>query len=323
MAKASESTRAMRAQRPGQQERTLVPDERRFRAVAMLSGLIGPSELMGGVHRSVLDLPLDGKTYLLDHWQRQIGRVVERFCAGVLPVQIMVNDRTCLPVVRQAHKGVAIHIELDASQYRGTAGILHDLAAEHDDDDLLLVLTAGQLLTRPLEELVQMLVASDSDVALITHADGTPSGTMLVRSGVLRTVQPVGFVDMKEQALPRITQEHIVRAVEVAPSSALPIRTQADYVRALRWHHTAPERRQVLRDAFAETWRESFQVVEDGASVHPTAQLHDAVVLRGGKVESGATVIRSVVSEGGIVSAGTRVTDDVVTPKRPPARGGS
>ncbi len=39
----------------------------------------------------------------------------------------------------------------------------------------------------------------------------------------------------------------------------------------------------------------AFAIVEAGAVVDPRAHVHDAIVLKGGMVESGAVVVRSIV----------------------------
>jgi hypothetical protein len=96
---------------------------------------------------------------------------------------------------------------------------------------------------------------------------------------------------------------------------ALPLRTRADYIRALRWYHQAPRAQSVL-DPFEECWRPVFAVWEQGAHVDPSAQLHDSVVLAGGTVERGAHVVRSVVCAGGIVRSHQTVVDGVVAPSQ-------
>jgi hypothetical protein len=96
---------------------------------------------------------------------------------------------------------------------------------------------------------------------------------------------------------------------------ALPLRTRADYVRALRWYHQVPRPEPTL-DPFAEDWQPVFALREQGAEVDPSARLHDSVVLAGGRVERGAMVVRSVVCAGGVVAKNQTVVDQVVTPAK-------
>src|SRR5690606_20299334 len=96
----------------------------------------------------------------------------------------------------------------DPVEYRGIGGVLRDLAGDYHRDDYILVANAAQLLLSPLSELATLLAESDADgpadVSLISHRDGTPSGLMLIRCGSLWCIPQVGYVDMKEQALPMI-----------------------------------------------------------------------------------------------------------------------
>ena len=104
---------------------------------------------------------------------------------------------------------------MDDGEYRGTAGVLHDLAVKRGfaDDDLVLVASAGQLLLDPLAAVARALAAKRADVAIAGHDDGTPSGLMLVRVAALRDVPVEGYHDMKEQHLPKIADTMSVKVL--------------------------------------------------------------------------------------------------------------
>ncbi len=76
-------------------------------------------------------------------------------------------------------------VERDLSEYRGTGGVLRDLAADYDDDDLVLVCNAAQVLLDPLVALATALNRKSGDFTLVSHNDGTPSGVMLARCETL------------------------------------------------------------------------------------------------------------------------------------------
>ena len=224
----------------------------------------------------------------------------------------MVDRAAADLAIRDRRPARSADVETDPFEYRGTGGVLRDLAAAHDDDNLVLAGNASQLLTRPLAELVEALANTRADVAVLSQRDGTPTGLFLVRCGVLRGLPAAGFVDFKEQALPAIAAAHRV-AVWEANRVALPIRNLTDYLTALRWHHRSAAERVSEADPFSERLASAFGFAEAGAEVHPTATLHDSVVLAGGRVEAGAVVVRSVVCPGGIVKRGDRVVDQLVT----------
>jgi hypothetical protein len=131
---------------------------------------------------------------------------------------------------------------------------------------------------------------------------------MLIRCGCLRGLPDVGFVDMKEQGLPQIAGEHVVRVVTRSRATGHSIRNRETYLRALRsWYRPQPE----PENPFAEDGRSSFALVEDGAEVDPTARIHDSVVLAGARVEAGASVIRSVICPGSVVPRRGTVIEEV------------
>jgi mannose-1-phosphate guanylyltransferase len=190
--------------------------------------------------------------------------------------------------------------------YRGTGGVLHDLAADFEDDDYLVVASAAQSLLRPLPDLVDLLAGKQADVAFIAPIDGTPSGMMLMKCEVLRRIASAGYVDFKEQALPLIARQFDVAPVVQSAATALPVRTLNEYLSALQYHY---------RVATAVNDGEhgpSFSVIEKGAVVHPSARLHDAVVLRNARVDADAVVVRSVVCPGGVIHENATALDQVV-----------
>lgn len=93
---------------------------------------------------------------------------------------------------------------------------------------------------------------------------------------------------------------------------ALPIRRRADYLRVLSQYHRGLANRDNASDPFAEEWKSTFSIIEPGAWADPTARIHDSVVLRGGRVEAGATLVHSVVCVGGVVRRKQMVTDRVI-----------
>lgn len=283
----------------------------RIDAIVLLAGCVR-SELAMSAGRSRLDLPLDGGDTILNHWQGQIadwsGEDVQPRC----PVRVLIPQASVSPCSWRKTQDAPLLIEFDPQDCRGTGGLLHDLAAAYEDDQWLLVATAAQVLLEPLGSLVARLRASDGDVRLMAHDDGTPVGLMLIRCGCLRVIEPIGFVDLKEQGLPRIARTHRVSLVMNSQPTSLPVTSLREYLRAVRWHHLRQGNPAMLLNPFAEDWRSAFSAIEPGAQVDPSARLHDSVVLRGGRVGSNATLVRCVVCPGGVVSRGQVLIDQLV-----------
>jgi N-acetylglucosaminyldiphosphoundecaprenol N-acetyl-beta-D-mannosaminyltransferase len=291
-----------------------------LRAMVLLGGAVRASELSSGTRRSLLDLPLDSNGSILNHWLSHAHDVTRWAALSRLPVRVMVNQNAPDPISADSGHYGEFQVERDLSDYRGTGGVLHDLAAQYDDDDLILVANAAQVLLDPLPALVSELHARKADVAVVSHEDGTPSGLMLVSCRALRLIPSRGFVDMKEQALPLIAAKYDVRVMHRRRPTGLPVRSLTDYIQALRFHHRRKSGRPAATDPLAEDWSPTFFLVEDGAHVDASARLHDSVVLRGAHVEPGAVIVRSVVCPGATVGRDRTAVDRLVMDGSPETR---
>jgi NDP-sugar pyrophosphorylase family protein len=264
----------------------------------------------------VLDLPLDENGSVLTGWLDQAAELARAVGIDKLPVRVMVNHKSPEPASADPRHYGSFRVERDLSEYRGTGGVLRDLANDYADDDLIVVANAAQVLLDPLPAIVSALERAGGDVTVISHEDGTPSGIMLVACKTLRLIAEAGYVDMKEQALPQIAAQFDVRVVSRRRPTGMPIRTLEDYIHALRFHHRryaagrgAPANgasaggatASSATDPLAEDWNPLFSLIEPGATVDPSARIHDSVVLEGGVVEAGAVLVRSVVCPGGVL----------------------
>ena len=284
----------------------------RLRTLVLLGGSVRASALSSCTRRSVLDLPLDDSGSILNHWLTHAREVARAAGLERLPVRVMVNHNAIEPVSADPSHYGSFRVERDLSDYRGTGGVLRDLAADYDDDDLILVANAAQVLLDPLTAIAAGLQQKNADVSVISHEDGTPSGIMLITCKTLRTIPSTGFVDMKEQALPLIASKYDVRVMRHRRPTGLPVRSVSDYVHALRFHHLRKSGRLGAVDPLAEDWSPSFSIVEPGASVDPSARVHDSVVLREARVDAGAVLVRSVVCAGAVVARDRTAVDQLV-----------
>jgi len=282
-------------------------------AVVLLGGSVRPRKLSEVIGRPMFELPLRPGFTILDHWCREVASLGDG--AHCMKLRVMMERAAAEPLVPATQAdGVDLSIERDPFEYRGTGGVLRDLAVAYENDELLLVANAAQILIQPLKDLVAHLAGMRADVAVLSHLDGTVGGTYLIRCGVLRELPASGFLDLKEQALPAIAAQHIVRVYESRQTATLPVRTLSDYTTALRWHHRLLSGRSAQPDPLEEDLEPAFALVEPGAEVHPAARLHDSVVLRGGRVEADATLVHCIVCPGGVVRRGRMIVDEIVAP---------
>jgi len=285
-----------------------------LRAVVVLAGSVRPTRLRRATGRFVLDLPVDRGRTVLDCWRDQITALTGYFGLKQLTVRVMIDHATPRPTPADWPGGVGLRIERDPLEFRGTGGLLRDLAADYADDDLILVAQAPQLMLEPLSPIVDALAETAGDVRLLADGEGTPGGLMLVRCGALRQIPSIGFMDLKEQALPTIASEHKVMVTRWNGPMGAAIRTRSGYLDALRKYHRLLRGQALEEDALYEDWQPTFSVVENGAVVDSSAIVHDAVILRDAVVEYDSVIVRSVVGSGGIVPAGESVVDRLVMP---------
>lgn len=284
-----------------------------LRGLVLLGGAVRASELSVATERAVLDLPLDQHTTILNHWLQHARGVGGWASLEKLPVRIKVNQNSFEPRSADARFFGAFHVERDLSEFRGTGGVLHDLASDYQDEDLLLVANAAQVLLDPLTTIAESLARTGGDVSVVAHEDGTPSGMMLLKCKTLRLLPARGFVDMKEQGLPLIASKYDVRVLRRRRPTGLPVRSLSDYVSALRLYHRDKTGRPPTSDPLAEDWGPTFSLIEAGASADHSARVHDSVVLGGAHVEPGAVLVRSVVCPGVIVGRDRTIADRIVT----------
>ena len=169
--------------------------------------------------------------------------------------------------------------------------------------------------------MVEALLATKSDAAFFVDDRGDSSATlMLVRCGCLRAIAEVGFVDLKEQALPSIASAHSITVIRRALPVAASLRTPADYIHALRAYHLSGprggqdvvDRTLTVFDTFAEEWSPAFAITEADAHVEQGARIHDSVIMSGASVGRNAVIVRSVICPGAVVRADAVVLDQVV-----------
>ena len=283
-------------------------------AVVVLAGQVRATPLRRATGRGALELPLSPGHTVLDEWNEQLAAYAAAHGGPrPLPVRVMLDQEADFDRRPRRPDALDLGLERDPSRLRGTGGLLSDLARDYPDDAVLLVVHASQLPVRPLAEvLARDRLHPDADVTLLCTADGQPSGVMLFRCRALRGLKPVGFIDLNEQALPKIAREADVRVCRTTRPATMSLRTTSGYLETLRAFHAARSGSLGATGPFSESWRPAFQVIEPGASVAPEAVIHDSVVLSGARVDTRAVVVRSVIGPGVVVTPGRHVIDTVL-----------
>lgn len=285
-----------------------------LRAVVLLGGSVRGNTFATAIGRSILNLPVEANRSVLSCWRESTAGLARFLGVRRLPMRVLIDRASPEPSVLAADPRVEVSVERDPADFRGTAGVLRDISLGYDAGDYLLVANSAQLLLEPLAGVVDAMGSRCGDVVLVTHGAGTPAGLMLIRCGALDGVPEQGFVDLKEQALPKIATRHCVKVLDLPEPVGLPLRTMSDYVGALRSYHRRAHGPVPLSVPFAEDWQPSFSIVEDGAAVGRGVRVHDSVVLGGARVEDHAVLVRSVVCPGAVVPRGRMRVEDLIEP---------
>lgn len=310
----------MATSHPAQDSNT-APAEKMPSAVMILAGVSRRPDLEVQTGRHRFDLPLGDGNYILT---RLLG-CLEEGCPQISQYRVILGHDTEMPRCA-ASVSSRVSFKRDPREFRGTGGSMADSAADIASDGMLLVVQAFQvLLSTPGEIVKQMLEASErerADVVISTEPDQSPTGLMLVRASVLKDLPTVGYVDFKEQVLPALAKQGRVAAIRCATTTAVPVRTYRNYLKAVRLTTLGvPAGSDEGTDPLLEldpSRPGTFCLIEEGATVAEGAKVIDSVVLRGAVVESGATVLRSVLGEGAVARSGNGYVERLMSGEQRP-----
>jgi NDP-sugar pyrophosphorylase family protein len=226
-----------------------------------------------------------------------------------LLIRFVVDGTSPRPSLSEPESPLDVRVEEDPFEFRGTAGVLKDLTKSYNEEDFVLVANASQPPLGGQQGLVSALIEAKGIARVLIDRHRSPTGLVLIKVGCLESVSEVGYVDLKEQALPAIAKDEWVSAVTTEERFLEPIRNRETYLAAVRAFHLGSDEEE---SPYRETWRSTFSLVEDGAEVAKGAKIHDSVVLAGAKVGEDAVVARSVVCPGQTVMRGEVRVDETV-----------
>lgn len=299
-------------QRDAQDERTGTPSSVDLRSVVLLAGSVGRSGLTASIKRSFLDLPLTSECTVMDRWRNEI----REFCRvqPSIPFRLLVDQHSASPSDSSTANVPQLQIERDPLPYRGTGGLLHDVARGYAFNGWILVVNAAQVLCMPLSDLADELLKAGGDVRLVTDEGSCVAGAMLMNCDALRSVAEVGYCDFKEQVLPSIRESgRSISVTTLRSQLGFSLRDRRTYLDAVALAHGKLSVQPcATQDSEDEGLARRFSIVEPGASVHPTAILFDAVVLAGAQIGPQAALIRSVVCAEGRVGSRQVVRDSLL-----------
>lgn len=280
----------------------------------VLAGGLRPSPVAAVAGLPVLDLMLTPSRSALDLW---CARFQELDTHAGLSVRVVYDASTPAPAAPAAAGTLDVRVEREPRPYRGPAGIVRDLVTDVPAAAHVLVVEGGRYLASSLANLVSRHHARGGDVTVVCNADRSPAGVYLVRRAALDLVTANGFMDLKEQWLPRVVQAGLgVWVHDLVQGEAYPLWSREQFLRASRAAMSSPRDigPYVVTQGTPEASRVDAQwcCVAAGAEVADGAAIHESIVMRGAAVGVGAVVARSIVCPGAVIQPGARVVDAVV-----------
>lgn len=289
----------------------------RLDGCVLLAGGLVPSPLARETRKLTLEL-----------WLTSTETVFSRWC-DVLD-ELTLETGVPRPVIRVVHSGppyepthalsdarFEIRTMAEPGDFRGPAGVLRDITRKDDPEAVILVAEGTRYIAGSLAPLVQDWARSEPDILIARSPDGKPAGIMLIRTKALEIVPEAGYMDIKEQWLPRcIEQGFRVRTSTTRQFMPFPLRTREQFLSASAVAvgqscpiHDSPPVLGPLRPLVRTLDR--TRIAED-AQIARDAIVSDSIVMPGSKVGAGAVVVRSMVCEGASVAPNQVVVDGVI-----------
>jgi hypothetical protein len=279
----------------------------------MLAGLLRPSPLREAIDLPALCLPVGRSGTLLDAWLSVLKRV-----PGLNDVRIAVNSKADLATVSKlAHASNAtaasdaplatsspftIRTIAEPSSWRGTIGLVRDVTEDLRADDVVIVIEAHCLPPDSVRPVIDRLQPSRAGVVGISGLD-QPSGVYSLRMDAVRVTPRNGYMDFKEQFLPRLNENGMRLTTARLSDRLLRMWDRASYLEAVRVSldgsrgKDGEARVSSQASVSSSAALDGFCIVEPGAVVEDGAVVQDSVILAGATVGGGAIVSKTIVGQ--------------------------
>ena len=289
--------------------------------VVMLAGGLKPSPLAAAAGRSVLDLSADGRRSILRHWVDHLGSAFAGCESDPVPVRIL-HGSSLAPTPLDASSVppcLALSIEHERKEFRGPAGVVKDAAEDLPPDARVLVIEAARWFGGDLSAVLRAHHEpereSDTPAAVTVAADrrNAPAGIVVLERSTLDPISQLGFMDLKEQWLGRLSD--LGRSVKVLALRSTPcilLRDREGLLAAAKLA-TSPSggAGPAFQTLFTESEPGTFAAVSEDSRIGANTSIVDSVIMEGAVVGPGAIVARSVVCPGAIVEPNEVVVDQV------------
>jgi len=268
-----------------------------------LAGGLRPSRLIEQTGFATLDLEISPGRRVLDLWVDLLSDAL-----GEDTPVLVVPSRSCpLPDLSRSRARLAE----ETGDYRGPAGVIRDVVSQAEGDGPVMVVEAARAVLGTLRGLLQSHVTHGAIATVGRNPDGSPAGIYLLERSAIDLVPRRGFMDLKEQLLPRVGEVGMVRVSDLDAPGAMPLRTRRQFLDAASWLSRGCDGESATSiwwSPSSGTWR----VIGEEAHLDEGSQIVDSVVMRRARIGARSLVARSIVCPGSVVPSGSRVVDSVV-----------
>lgn len=283
----------------------------------LLAGGLVPSPLAKQTRRLTLELWLTSRETVFGRWCDVLDQLTLEAGIGRPAIRVVHSGPPYAPTHALADERFDVRTIAEPDEFRGPAGVLRDVTKKDDSESVILFAEAARYIAGSLSQLLADWTQYEPDILIAKAPDGTPAGIMLMRVSALRIVPEAGYMDIKEQWIPRCIKEGMtVRTSTARTFMPFALRTREQFLSASAVAvgqscpiHDSPP---VLGPLRVLTRTLDKTRIADDARVARDAVVADAVIMPGAKVGPGAIVVRSLVCPGAVVPAGAVVVDDVV-----------
>jgi hypothetical protein len=293
----------------------------------MLAGLLRPSPLREGIDVPALCLPVGRAGTLLDAWLKVLQRV-----PGLNDVRIVINSKADLGTVSKLARAArpagaanapepdssfSIRTIAEPSSWRGTIGLVRDVTEDLAMEDIVIVIEAHCLPPESIRPVIDRLQPSRAGVVGISGLD-QPSGVYALRIDAVRVTPSNGYMDFKEQFLPRLNEKGMRLTTARLSDRSLRMWDRASYLEAV--HESLDGSRAKVGEVRVSSQAsvspsaalDGFCIVEPGAVIEDGAVVQDSVILAGATVGGGAIVSKTVVGQRATVAPRAIVVRQIV-----------
>ena len=288
--------------------------------VIILAGGLRLSPLRSDLKVHELCLPISQNESLLEVWLEVINEL--EHCNKVV---IAVSSQSDATQIQRTLDGIngrkpnlpKTQIIVESGRWRGTAGVLRDVAQEYAKSEILLAVEGACL---PPESLVSIAAACKSETTGavgITHK-ADPVGVYVFHRSVMKHVPTIGFFDVKEQLLPQMYAKKLGAHALHISNSFIRLRDRQAYLSAISQYVMQHEKSGASVNGKVYESDNNYRlvdtcVIEPTASVGEGAVLRQSVVLKGAKIGKKAVINESIIGSGIVIPNGLIVSQTIVT----------